>query len=495
MMQFTHTAPPPPPLHPSSSNNGLGLGLFHDVGAAGGASSAASLRAPWSFVVPPPPSSSSSNKISLGVGNLNSTGCMEQLLVHCANAIEANDATMTQQILWVLNNIAPPDGDSTQRLTAAFLCGLVTRASRTGACKAAAMAAVAAAAVVEPASLRARRFTPVELAGFVDLTPWHRFGYAAANAAIVEACEGFPVVHVVELGTTHCMQIPTLIDMLATRPEGPPILRLTVADLQASSGAAGNTAPPPALDVSYDELGARLVGFARSRNVAMDFRVVPASPADAFANLMDQLRLQQQMTMVSEGVVSSSSSEALVVNCHMLLHAVPDETAGTVVMTTAQHHQQPVSMRSVLLKSIRALGPALVVVAEEDADFTAADVAARLRAAFNFMWIPYDAADTFLPKGSEQRRWYEAEVGWKVENVVAAEGVERVERQEDRARWGHRMRGAGFRAVAFSEEAAGEVKAMLNEHAAGWGMKREEDDLVLTWKGHNVVFASAWTPL
>ncbi|KAK3127569.1 hypothetical protein QOZ80_7AG0575130 [Eleusine coracana subsp. coracana] len=484
MMQFTHTAPPPPPLHPSS-NGGLGLGLFLDVGA-GGASSAAALRAPWSFIVPPPPPSSSSSKISLG--NLNSTGCMEQLLVHCANAIEANDATMTQQILWVLNNIAPPDGDSTQRLTAAFLCALVSRASRTGACKAAAMAV--AAAVVDPASLRARRFTPVELAGFVDLTPWHRFGYAAANAAIVEACEGFPVVHVVELGTTHCMQIPTLIDMLATRPEGPPILRLTVADV-ASSCAAGNTPPPPpALDASYDELGARLVGFARSRNVAMDFRVVPASPADAFANLIDQLRLQQQLTMVSEGASSSSSSEALVVNCHMLLHAVPDETAGSVMT-----HQQPVSMRSVLLKSIRALGPALVVVAEEDADFTAADVAARLRAAFNFMWIPYDAADTFLPKGSEQRRWYEAEVGWKVENVVAAEGVERVERQEDRARWGHRMRGAGFRAVAFSEEAAGEVKAMLNEHAAGWGMKREEDDLVLTWKGHNVVFASAWTPL
>ena len=37
------------------------------------------------------------------------------------------------------------------------------------------------------------------------------------------------------------------------------------------------------------------------------------------------------------------------------------------------------------------------------------------------MWIPYDAVDTFLPKGSEQRRWYEAEVGWKVENVLAQE--------------------------------------------------------------------------
>ncbi|TVU38140.1 hypothetical protein EJB05_11494, partial [Eragrostis curvula] len=234
--------------------------------------------------------------------------------------------------------------------------------------------------------------------------------------------------------------------------------------------------------MSYDELGAKLVGFARSRNVSMDFRVVPASPADAFASLVDQLRVQQ---LVSDG------TEALVVNCHMLLHTVPDETAGSVVSLQAQAPcRSGPCCSSPSGRSTRRWSS----VVEEDADFTAGDVVGRLRAAFNFMWIPYDAVDTFLPKGSEQRRWYEAEVGWKVENVLAQEGVERVERQEDRARWGQRMRSAGFRAVAFNEDTAGEVKAMLNEHAAGWGMKREDDDLVLTWKGHNVVFASAWAP-
>ncbi|EEC82363.1 hypothetical protein OsI_26689 [Oryza sativa Indica Group] len=472
MMQFTHTAPPPPPLHPNG--HGLGLGLYLDVGATRGGGGAR----PWSSSSSTTtlggsgyfPSSAAASKISLG--NLNSTGCMEQLLVHCANAIEANDATLTQQILWVLNNIAPADGDSNQRLTAAFLCALVSRASRTGACKA---VTAAVADAVESAALHVHRFTAVELASFIDLTPWHRFGYTAANAAIVEAVEGFPVVHIVDLSTTHCMQIPTLIDMLAGRAEGPPILRLTVADVAPS-------APPPALDMPYEELGAKLVNFARSRNMSMDFRVVPTSPADALTSLVDQLRVQQ---LVSDG------GEALVVNCHMLLHTVPDETAGSVSLTTAQ---PPVSLRTMLLKSLRALDPTLVVVVDEDADFTAGDVVGRLRAAFNFLWIPYDAVDTFLLKGSEQRRWYEAEVGWKVENVLAQEGVERVERQEDRARWGQRMRAAGFRAAAFGEEAAGEVKAMLNDHAAGWGMKREDDDLVLTWKGHNVVFASAWAP-
>nr|GLL37747.1 scarecrow-like protein 32 isoform X1 [Ipomoea trifida] len=29
---------------------------------------------------------------------------------------------------------------------------------------------------------------------------------------------------------------------------------------------------------------------------------------------------------------------------------------------------------------------------------------------------------------------------------------------------------------------------MLDEHATGWGLKREDDDIVLIWKGHNDVF-------
>ncbi|CDY18659.1 BnaA09g07360D [Brassica napus] len=53
-----------------------------------------------------------------------------------------------------------------------------------------------------------------------------------------------------------------------------------------------------------------------------------------------------------------------------------------------------------------------------------------------------------------------------------------------------------FSGVGFGETAASEAKMMLEEHATGWGLKRDVDDddvesLVLTWKGHSVVFASS----
>ncbi|PKA53649.1 Scarecrow-like protein 32 [Apostasia shenzhenica] len=459
MMQFTESAAPAPP-HYSSGFPGLCL----DLAAAGGANGGAVRSRPW----PDLPSSVKS------LGSYNAA-CMEQLLVHCANAIESNDATLAQQILWVLNNIAPPDGDSNQRLTAAFLRALIVRASRSGSASCAALASAMASVAAAPshpsvaAADPSLRLSAVSLAGFIDLTPWHRFGFSAANAAIAEAVEGFQVIHIVDLSTTHSMQLPTLIDSLAGRPDGPPFIRLTVPCFDGNS-------PPPLLDMPLDELGSKLVNFARSRNVGMEFRAVPSSPTDGLQSMIEQLRVQQ--------LINGHETEALIINCHMMLHRIPDESAGASIP----------SPRTAFLKSLRSLDPTLVVVVDEDADFTAGDVVGRLRAAFNYMWIPFDAVETFLPVGSEQRRRYEAAVGWKIENVIAQEGVGRVERLETRGRWVQRMRGAGFHGGGFGEEAAAEVKGMLDEHSAGWGMKRDEDDLVLTWKGHDVVFASAWLP-
>ncbi|KAK6237754.1 hypothetical protein QUC31_003223 [Theobroma cacao] len=416
---------------------------------------------------------------SKGLGSFGDANCMEQLLVHCANAIESNDATLAQQILWVLNNIAPPDGDSNQRLTCAFLRALIVRAAKSGTCKMLAAMANAHCNL----SIDIHTFSVIELASFVDLTPWHRFGFTAANAAILEAVEGYSVIHIVDLSLTHCMQIPTLIDAIANRLEGPPLLKLTVA-----SGATEDI--PPMLDLSYEELGSKLVNFARSRNVMLEFRVVASTYADGFSSLIEQLRVQH--------LVYAESGEALVINCHMMLHYIPEETLSPLPNANSNLYSfepsSTSSFRTMFLKALRGLDPTVVVLVDEDADLTSNNLVCRLRSAFNYLWIPYDTVDTFLPQGSKQRQWYEADICWKIENVIAHEGLQRVDRLEPKSRWVQRMRNANFRGLSFGEDAVSEVKTMLDEHAAGWGFKKEEDDLVLTWKGHNVVFATAWVP-
>ncbi|KAI4330253.1 hypothetical protein MLD38_028553 [Melastoma candidum] len=410
---------------------------------------------------------------------------MERLLIHCATAIEYNDSTLAQQILWVLNNIAPSDGDPNQRLTCGFLRALILRAARNGTCKvlAAAVASSRGGSCIS-LSMEAHRFSIVELAAFVDLTPWYRFGFTAANAAIVEAIEGYLSVHIVDVGSTHCMQIPTLIDAIAGKFEVPPSVKLTVV----AEMAANNDRSPIMIDFSYEELGSRLVNFARSRNVNMEFRVVASSHADGFSSMIDNLMKQKSIRSVDR--------EALVVNCHMMLHSIPEDKtlAPTQPMSTVDCVLAFSSPRTRFLHSLRSMEPTIMLLVDEDADLTAKDVVTRLRSAFEYLWIPYDTVDTILPRDSEQRQWYESHIRWRIENVVAREGGERVERLEGRGRWGERLRGASFRGVGFGEDTVAEVKAMLEEHATGWGMKKEEDDLVLTWKGHNVVFASAWLP-
>uniref|UniRef100_A0A803KY77 Uncharacterized protein n=1 Tax=Chenopodium quinoa TaxID=63459 RepID=A0A803KY77_CHEQI len=361
---------------------------------------------------------------------------MEQLLVHCAQAIDNNDATPAQQILWVLNNIAPPDGDSNQRLTCAFLRALILRAART-------------------------------------------------PAFILEAIEGRTGVHIVDLSVTHCMQIPTLIDSIATRYQGrqPPTVTLTV-------GAFTQQGPPMFDFICYDDLGVKLINFARSKGVVLEFKAVPTTPSDGFASVLDEVRTRQEQMRFLYGNPHHQEEleeEALIINCqmslHYLNHAEPEEDPSVVM-----------SMRSMFFKALRSLSPTMVVVVEEDVDFTSRNLVGRLRSAFNYFWIPFDTVDTFLPRGSKQREWYEADICWKIENVISHEGDQRVERQEPRTRWSQRMMEAEFRAVGLTGEATMEVKAMLEEHATGWGSKKEEEDIVLTWKGHNVVFATALVP-
>ncbi|KAH7846938.1 hypothetical protein Vadar_019953 [Vaccinium darrowii] len=434
-------------------------------------------RARWWPACFPTPKPASAFGVGGGNNGLGDANCMEQLLIHCATAIDANDATLAQQILWVLNNIALPDGDSNQRLASAFLRALISRAAKSGTCK-----MLTAAVGNANVAISTHKFSVTELASFVDLTPWHRFGFTAANSAILDAVEGFSVIHIVDLSLTHCMQIPTLIDAVASRLEGPPLIKLTVA------GATEDI--PPMLDLSYDELGAKLVSFARSKNVNMEFRVIPSSCTDGFSSFIEEIRSEQLV----KG--NNFTNEAMVVNCHMMLHYIPEETLSPISSFDTCNPNS--SYRTMFLKNLRRLEPTAVVLVDEDADFTSNDIVYRLKSAFNYLWIPYDTMDTFLPRGvgggSKEREWYEGDLCWKIENVVAQEGVKRVERAEPKSRWVQRMRNAGFRGVGFSDEGVAEVKGMLDEHAAGWGLKREEEHLVLTWKGHNVVFATVWVP-
>jgi hypothetical protein len=388
----------------------------------------------------------------MGTRELNT---MEQLLVQCATALEACDITHAQQTIFVINNIAAVDGDPNQRLLAHFLRALILRASKFAPHL---LPGSEGGSLMRTSQLR----TVLELTNYIDVMPWYRFGFIAANGALLEAFEGKAKVHILDFNTSHCMQWPTLIEALAERSEGPPQVRLTVCVSQAPI--------PPLLEVPYHDLILRLATFARSKNGPFEYELLGE----------DLENLDLSKITVREG-------EVLAVNCLFRLHYVSDEAST----------EQGSCPRDEVLRLIRNFNPAIVTLTEEDANLTSPKLVPRLRAAFNHLWIPFDALHTLLPNESQQRRHCEDEVANRIENLVACEGGYRIERVETKDRWVQRMRRARFEMVPFSEDVVAENKLMLGEHSGCWGLRKDEDEAVLflTWKGHNVSFVTAWVPV
>ncbi|KAH7576808.1 hypothetical protein ACOSP7_002564 [Xanthoceras sorbifolium] len=415
------------------------------------------------------PQSSLSGALKGCLGSLDGA-CIEKLLLHCASALESNDVTLAQQVMWVLNNVASSVGDPNQRLTSCFLRALVSRASRV---------CPTTMSFNGSGTIQRRLMSVTELAGYVDLIPWHRFGFCASNSAILKAIQGYPKVHILDFSITHCMQWPTLIDALAKRPEGPPSLRITVPFCVPQV--------PPLLNVSTEEVGLRLGNFAKFRDVPFEFNVIDGSSSTSGEIIMSKesstLHFESLLSHLTPSMLNLRDDEALVINCQNWIRYLSDE-----------RNTLDASLRDAFLDIIKGLNPSIVLVVDEDSDLSASSLTSRITTCFNYLWIPFDALETFLPKDSCQRLDYESDIGHKIENIISFEGFQRIERLESGGQLSQRMKSAGYISLPFCEETVSEVKSLLDEHASGWGMKREEDMLVLTWKGHNSVFATAWLP-
>lgn len=322
-----------------------------------------------------------------------------------------------------------------------------------------------------------------ELAVYVDLIPWHRFGFCASNGTIIKAVEGYSRVHILDFSITHCMQWPTLIDALAKRPEGPPSIKITVPSFRPQA--------PPFLNVPIDEVGHRLVNFAKSKDVPFDFNVIDYESSSPMSgeNPFNEFLSETLINYLSSLSLNRPNDEALVINCQNWLRYLSNEPIDNSDLEESE------TLRDTFLSIIKELDPQLVIIVDEDSDLSDSSLPSRIATCFNYFWIPFDALETFLPKESSQRVDYEADIGHKIENIIGFDGFQRIERLESGTQLVQRMKNNGFSHVPFGEETVGELKCLLEEYASGWGMKKEEEGtLVLTWKGHNSVFATAWVP-
>ncbi|GMH14846.1 hypothetical protein Nepgr_016687 [Nepenthes gracilis] len=389
---------------------------------------------------------------------------VSDILVKVARAIADKNTGRVQQLMWMLNELSSPYGDTEQKLGAYFLQALFSRMRDSGERSYRTMRM----ASDKMCSFESTRKTVLK---FQEVSPWTTFGHVACNGAILEAFEGESKLHIIDISNTFCTQWPTLLEALANRMDDTPHLHLTTVVVNKSGGGVGDDGGGgvAAVKTVMREIGNRMEKFARLMGVPFEFSIIYH---DADLSELDLSQLDVQ------------NDEALAINLVNSLHTV-----------TPVNHQ-----RDIVLSSFGSLQPRIITVVEEEADL---DVGVDGYEFFNgfqecLRWfrVYFEALDESFPRTSNERLLLERAAGRALMDLLACPRTESSERRETAARWSSRMGGCGIAPVGFSDEVCDDVRALLRRYKEGWTMAQCSDaaGILLSWKDQPVVWASAWKP-
>ncbi|KAK8500228.1 hypothetical protein V6N13_076284 [Hibiscus sabdariffa] len=287
---------------------------------------------------------------------------------------------------------------------------------------------------------------------FYEACPYLKFAHFTANQAILEAFDGHDCVHVVDFNLMHGLQWPALIQALALRPGGPPLLRLT-----------GIGPPSPDGRDSLREIGLRLAELARSVNVRFAFRGVAAS------------RLED----VKPWMLQVNPKESVAVNSIMQLHRLlgSDSNLNSPIET--------------VLSWIRSLNPKIMTVVEQEANHNQPGFLDRFTEALHYYSTMFDSLEACTAE--PDKTLAEIYIQREITNVVSCEGSARVERHEPLGKWRTRLSGAGFRPSHLGSNAYKQASMLLTLFSAeGYSVEENEGCLTLGWHSRPLIAASAW---
>ncbi|KAJ0099712.1 hypothetical protein Patl1_20795 [Pistacia atlantica] len=367
------------------------------------------------------------------------------LLLACAEAVGCRDTQLAESMLRQIWASANPWGDSLQRISYCFAMGLTSRLSLLQNVNANGTFTDGAMDV----SLISREEKVEAFQLLYQTTPFIAIGFMAANEAICLAAQGKDSLHIIDLGMEHTLQWPSLIRSLASRPEGPPKIRIT--------GLIN--------DQNLLELEARmnvLVQDASSQGVSLEFFMI-SEPITPSLLIRENLNLKE--------------AEALFVNSIMHLHKFVKESRGSL---------------KAILQAVKKLNPTLLTMVEQDANHNGPFFLGRFLESLHYYSAIFDSLEASLSRNSPQRmnieRLHFAE---EIRNIVAYEGSDRIERHERADQWRRQLGRAGFQVVGM--KCLSQARMMLSVYGCdGYTLASEKGCLLLGWKGRPIMLASAW---
>ncbi|CAN8324906.1 unnamed protein product [Cochlearia groenlandica] len=372
---------------------------------------------------------------------------LKEVLVECARAVADGDFATACGFIDVLEQMVSVSGSPIQRLGAYMSEGLRARLEGSG------------SNIYK--ALKCNEPTGRELMSYMgvlyEICPYWKFAYTAANATILEAMAGENRIHIIDFQIAQGSQYMFLIQELAKRPGGPPLLRVTGVDDSQSNYARGG---------GLSLVGEKLAKMADSCGVPFEFH-------DA---VMSGCKVHREHLGVEPGY-------AVAVNFPYVLHHMPDESVSV------ENH------RDRLLHLIKSLSPKLVTLVEQESNTNTSPFLSRFMETLDYYTAMFESIDAARPRDDKQRISAEQHcVARDIVNMIACEESERVERHEVFGKWKVRMMMAGFIGWPISTKAAFAASDMLKSYDENYKLGGNEEALYLFWKRRPMATCSAWKP-
>ncbi|KAM7271869.1 hypothetical protein ACFE04_031083 [Oxalis oulophora] len=355
------------------------------------------------------------------------------LLLQCAEAVSADNFDEANKMLLEISQLSTPYGTSAQRVAAYFSEAMSARLVSS---------CLGIYAALPSNSLPQKLVSAFQV--FNGISPFVKFSHFTANQAIQEAFEREERVHIIDLDVMQGLQWPGLFHILASRPGGPPYVRLT------------------GLGTSMDALeatGKRLSDFAEK--LGLPFEFIPV--ADKVGNLNPER-------------LGIGKREAVAV--HWLQHSLYDVT-GSDTNT---------------LWLLQRLSPKVVTVVEQDLSH-AGSFLGRFVEAIHYYSALFDSLGASYGEESEERHVVEQQLlSREIKNVLAVGGPSRTGEVKFQ-NWREKLQESGFKGVSLGGNAATQATLLLGMFPCdGYTLVEDNGTLKLGWKDLCLLTASAWRP-
>ncbi|PSS34805.1 Protein SCARECROW like [Actinidia chinensis var. chinensis] len=361
------------------------------------------------------------------------------LLLDCAEAVSADNFEEANKMLIEISQLSTPFGTSAQRVAAYFSEAMSARLVNS--------CLEMYGALPFRAALQYNQKAVSAFQVFNGISPLVKFSHFTANQAIQEAFELEDRVHIIDLDIMQGLQWPGLFHILATRPGGPPFVRLT-----------GLGTSMEALEAT----GKRLSDFAHKLGLPFEFFPI----VEKVGNL-DPERL------------NVSKREAVAI--HWLQHSLYDVT-GSDTNT---------------LWLLQRLAPKVVTVVEQDLSH-AGSFLGRFVEAIHYYSALFDSLGASYGEESEERHVVEQQLlSREIRNVLAVGGPSRSGDQVNKFNnWREKFEQSGFKGVSLAGNATAQATLLLGMFPSdGYTLVEENGTLKLGWKDLCLLTASAWRPV